>query len=391
MAHLKFLLSVFCFVLLMGASLSLSQQRKSHSAIAEIDTLLKQGKRERVEQQVLSHLNSYSNDLELLLNMGQLLGTHKELGLAETCFRRATELSPSSFAAHFNLGFTLFQGGRAAQAIDSLAKAAVLRPPSFEARYIWGRALLDAGDKIGGIRRLREARVLRPRHSGLLALLGVEYLQNGYHRDAVEVLDEAIRLAPSNEKLQLLLIQAYHSNFELAQAAEQARQTAQKFSRSADAQFRLGYQLQVQGRFSESETAFQRALTLDPDHLQANLALGQMRQRQTRYLEAVSYYERALAAEPNSSQARTGLARSYMALNQYQRATPILTQLLRENPLEPQVHLLISQVYRFEGKLAESDLERQRFLELTTSSSTAAGMSNSLPASRAKRFSASEN
>jgi len=390
MVRLKSLHVSSLLVLLVVASLGLSQERNSHPAIAEIATLLNQGKREKLEQQVLSYLKSHSSDLELLLMMGQLLGTHKELGLAETCFRHATELSAGSFGAQFNLGLTLFQAGRAAQAIDSLAKAAALSPSSFEARYVWGRALLETGDKIGGIRRLREVRVLRPRHSGLLALLGVEYLQNGYYSNAVEALDQATRLEPSNEKLQLLLIQAYHSNFDLALAAEQARQTAQKFSRSADAQFRLAYQLQMEGKFSESETACQRALALDAGHLQANLTLGQLRQKQMRYAEAALHYEQVLSLDPKSSEARMGLARSCLALKQYQRASAILTQLLRENPLEPQVHLLLSQLYQVEGKLAESSSERQQFLELTTSPAPT-GMSHSLPASRAKRFPAGKN
>jgi tetratricopeptide (TPR) repeat protein len=391
MGRLKSLQVSSLLVFFTFSSTSLGQNQKPHPAIAEIATLLKQGKKESVEQQVLSHLKSNSRNLELLLALGQLLGTHKELGLAETCFRRSTELSPGSFPAQFNLGLTLFQDGRSSQAIDPLAKAATLSPSSFEARYILGRALLETGDKIGGIRRLREARTLRPRHSGLLALLGVEYLQNGYYIDAVQILKEATELEPSNEKLQLLLIQAYHTNFDLAQAAEQARQTAKKFSRSANAQFRLAYQLQMEGKFSESEVAYQRALALDPGHLQANLALGQMRQRQTRYDEAIFHYERVLAAEPQSSEARMGLARCSLALKQYPRASNILTQLLRENPSEPQVHLLLFQLYQVEGKLEESASERQRFLELTTSSSAPTGMSHSLPASRAKRFPASEN
>lgn len=391
MVRLKSLHVSSLLVLLVVASLGLSQERNSHPAIAEIATLLNQGKREKMEQQVLSYLKSHSSNLELLLMMGQLLGTHKELGLAETCFRHATELSAGSFAAQFNLGLTLFQDGRAAQAIDSLAKAAALSPSSFETRYVWGRALLETGDKIGGIRRLREAQAFRPRHSGLLALLGVEYLQNGYYADAVHTLSQATQLEPSNEKLQLLLIQAYHSNFDLGQAAGQARQTAQKFSRSADSQFRLAYQFHMEGRFSESEVAYQRALALDPGHLQTNLALGQVRQRQTRYAEAVSHYERVLSVEPQSSEARMGLARSCLALKQYQRAGAILTPLSRENPSEPQVHLLLCQLYQAEGKLAESASERQRFLELTTSPSAPTGMSHSLPASRAKRFPASEN
>src|SRR5579885_2670480 len=51
-------------------------------------------------------------DPQALLNLGQLLGTHQELALAEQAFRQAVRLDPDSYAAQFNLGLTLYQEGK---------------------------------------------------------------------------------------------------------------------------------------------------------------------------------------------------------------------------------------------------------------------------------------
>jgi tetratricopeptide (TPR) repeat protein len=387
-SHVKptVLLLSFLFAALAFPPAGPSQKRDLHPRVTEIATLLKDGKRDKVEQQVSILLKSHSSDFELLLALGQLLGTHKEIALAETCFRRATEISPNSFPAQFNLGLTLFQDGRPAQAVGPLTLAAALNRSSFEARYVWGRALLEIGDQVGGIRRLREGQALRPSHSGVLTLLGVEYLQGGYYDDAIQVLQQAIQLESSSEKLDLLLIQAYHGNFDFARATEQAQKTAHRFPGSPNAQFRLGYQLQMEGRFSESETAYHGVLKLDPGHLPANLALGQLRQRQMRYAEAATHYERVVSAHSKSHEARLGLAKACLGLKQYERAKAILMQLLQEVPQEPQIHLLLAQVYQAEGKLPESAAERQRFLKLTSQLATATGMSHSLPTSRGKKF-----
>src|SRR5260370_12285252 len=90
----------------------------------------------------------------------------------------------------------------------------------------------------------------------------------------METLDTARRLDPSRLAVWLALVEAGHDAFEFEKALEWAADAAARFPDSADAHFRLGFELEAAGRFEEARAAFVRSLKLKPDHPAALPAVG---------------------------------------------------------------------------------------------------------------------
>lgn len=323
---------------------------------------------------------------DALLAIGQMLGSHKEFRLAEQAFARAASFDPRSFPAQFNLGLTLYQEEKFAEAVAPLTAAVKLQASSFQANYLLGAVLAQSGRQTDAIRRLRVAESIDPRHLGVMTLLGVLYLDGGYSLDAAEVLDRAIQRDSSNEKIQLLLVQARHQNFDFERALALARSAAAQFSKSADAQFRLGYELETAGRFEEAEAAFHRALVLQPRYAEAHLALGRLSLRNGHATDAVEQLESALREDSKNPEAKVELAKAFIAAREFARAQAILQELISERPDDPALHALLAQVYNAEGNRDLSSSERERYLLLSGSGSRAGGMSGSLTSSKPRRF-----
>lgn len=322
--------------------------------------------------------------LPLLLELGQVLGVAKEFPLAERAFARAVNAAPASYEAQFNLGFTRFQMQNFTAATGPLERASALRPDSFDANYLLGATLSEGGRKLDALRRLRTARQIRPRHAGVLSLLGVLYLGQGYPIDAIETLDEARRFDPSRLAVWLALVEAGHEAFEFEKALQWASDAAARFPDSADAYFRLGFELEAAGRFDEARAAFDRSLKLKPDHPEARLAVGRAESRAGHRTKAMEHFEAVLRVQPNNSLARLELAKSLVAGREFARAKPLLLA-IGDVSTDPTPHLLLYQVYQAEGNVEDGARQRARYLELT-STRNAGGMSGNLASRKLRRF-----
>ena len=332
-------------------------------------------------EQLIDRAGSYP---PTLLELGKLLGVAKEFSLAERAFARAADAARGSFEAQFNLGLTRFQMQNPTGAVEPLEKASALQPDSFEANYLLGVALSESGRKLDAIRRLRVARRLRPAHAGVLSLLGVLYVEQGYSLDAMETLDAARRLDPSRLAVWLASIEACHDAFEFEKALDRATEAASRFPDSADAHFRLGFELEAAGRFEEARAALERALKLNPDHPETRLALGRAELRAGRRAIAVEHFEAVLRSQPNNTLARLELAKSLVGVREFARAKTLLLALEAENA-DPAPHLLLYQIFQAEGNPAESARHRARYLELT-SAQNVGGMSGNLASRKLRRF-----
>src|SRR5438093_3323775 len=169
----------------------------------------------------------------------------------------------------------------------------------------------------------------------------------------METLNAARRLDPSRLAVWLALVEAGHDAFEFEKALEWAADAAARFPDSADAHFRLGFELEAAGRFEEARAAFDRSLKLKPDHPEARLAVGRAELRAGRRAMAVEHFEAVLRLQPENALARLELAKVPVGVRDFARAKPILLA-LGEDSSDPTPHLLLYQVYQAEGNVEES-------------------------------------
>ena len=144
----------------------------------------------------------------------------------------------------------------------------------------------------------------------------------------METLDAARRLDPSRLAVWLALVEAGHDAFEFDKALAWAADAAARFPDSADAHFRLGFELETAGRFEEARAAFDRSLELKPDHPEAHLAVGRAELRAGRRAMAVEHFEAVVRVQPENALARLELAKALVGGREFARAKPILLALL---------------------------------------------------------------
>ncbi len=370
------------WVAVAGAALLCYAQDVTQADLDGLRQLYRAGARAEGERTAAELIEKAGSHVPALLALGQVLGVENAFPLSERAFARAVEAAPGSYDAQFNLGFTRFQMQNPGGAVGPLERASALKPDSFDAAYLLGVTLSEVGRKTDAIRRLRAARRLNPRHAGALSLLGVLYTQEGYPLDAMETLEEARRVDPSRLAVWLALIEASHAAFEFQKALDAAGQAVSRFPESADAHFRLGFELETAGKFEEARAEFERAVQRQPDHPEARLALGRMELRAGRRAEAVRHFEAVLARQPENTLARIELAKALVGLREMGRAKALL---LEGGDGDPVRHLLLAQIYQAEGKPQESAVERQRFLE-STAAQKAGGMAGPAPGPKLRRF-----
>ena len=201
--------------------------------------------------------------VEQLLKLSNSLAGQNQLQEAELKVRQAIQLEPNSAIAYNLLGFIL--GKQPDQLMD--AEAAV-----------------------------RRAIALKPDFADAYNHLGFILGKQGKFALAQAALRKAIALNPNNtqarKNLQVILKQGA---------------TASK-SDSAEDYNTLGIALWHQGKLTDAETAFQKALQLKPDYPEAINHLGAVFYRRGRLLEADMALRKAIALKPDYPEAHKNLA-----------------------------------------------------------------------------------
>ena len=107
------------------------------------------------------------------------------------------------------------------------------------------------------------------------------------------------------------------------------------------------------GRNEEAETAFRKAIELDPTSAKPHIALGYYLWAVRRVPEAEAAFTRALALDPQSSLVNRILATLFLTTNRAGQVEPYLKTLART---APSYRLALSDYYLAQGRLRDAAL-----------------------------------
>jgi len=174
--------------------------------------------------------------------------------------------------------------------------AIALRPGYAEAHYNLAIALRAGNDLLGAIQASQAAIEARPNFPEAINNLGVLLLEDGRTDDAISVLQSAIQ---NRSHLRRRLQQSRQRPAPAWQVARgQFRATSAPITLRdgyAEAHSNLGNALQQLGRLTESISAFQAALEINPNLSEAHNNLGNVFKDQGELDNALASYERAAA------------------------------------------------------------------------------------------------
>jgi tetratricopeptide (TPR) repeat protein len=231
--------------------------------------------------------------------VGYALIQLSEWRLAEEALTHAVTLNPQYGEAFAYLGLA-----RDRQNKDGLADyetAAKLAPQSPLVQYLLGLHWRRAGDSNTALPYLLAAQKLDPQNPAIAAEIGGAYASTGDLPNGELWLSQAVKADDQNPRWWLLLAKFYVDNdYHMPElglpAARRAAELAPKSGPAADV---LGFALVLTGDLANAEKALLQALALGGDSASAYYHLGVLYQDQNRGLEAETAFKRALNLDPD--------------------------------------------------------------------------------------------
>ncbi len=194
-------------------------------------------------------------------NLGLLLAAQGKTDQAIAHFRRAIRGNPNLAEPRYGLGAALARHGKTAEAIPCFAESIRLDPDLAAPYFGMGAALLAQGKPGEAIPYFELAIQLDPSVAAPHLGLGRAWAMQGKFTKAVPPLQEALRLQPGDPAIRDTLQRVL---------AAQKKQNLD----TADAAYRTGLKMQMEGNFSGAIRQYEQTLQNDPDYYEArnNLA-----------------------------------------------------------------------------------------------------------------------
>ena len=120
----------------------------------------------------------------------------------------------------------------------------------------------------------------------------------------------------------------------------------------------------AQGRYSDAEPNYRRAVRLDPADFQAQYGHGRSLQMLGRLAECIGAYQRAIVANPKSAEANLNMATAYLSLGDARVAAQFAERALVLEPRNGAAHVNLGVSYERLGRPAEAIQQYQAAAEL---------------------------
>jgi tetratricopeptide (TPR) repeat protein len=216
---------------------------------------------------------------------------------------------PENARAHCNLGFSLFENGRLAEAIAHYERALQIRPDYPEAHNNLGNALAQTGRPEDAIGQFNEALRLNPGSAEYYYNRGNAVAQAGRLEDALVSYKAALRLKPDLSTVHNNLGSALARLGRFGEAAVHFQEAVRLDPSNGKASSNLGNALLELGRAPDAIASFEQALLLEPDSAETHFELGNALIRTGRRAEAIRQFEITLELRPDFAAAYKYLER----------------------------------------------------------------------------------
>ncbi len=244
-------------------------------------------------------------------------------------YRNAIEVDGRFGEARYKLGEAYLQVGEPAVALAEYVRAADLMPDNTEAQLKATGLLLVTGQFEDARTRVAKVLAANPKNSRALILMGNALAGLKDFDGAIKQLEDAVKIEPSAAGYATL------ASVQLSRGSQPDAESAFRRAVSAepdsiDAQLSLANYLWGVGRKDEAEKYFRSAVEKAPSNQMANRAMAVFLQHNNRAAQAEPYL-RTAAEQETVAQApqRIALADYYLSLNRPDDAVRVLEPLSR--------------------------------------------------------------
>ncbi len=216
---------------------------------------------------------------------------------AERAYRRGLELAPDDVELRNALGWTLFQGGRSAEAVAEYERALTKDPHHVKSHNNLALALVELGRLEEAAAHFKTSLALEPK-AEIYSDLGFIMARLGKSDAARADYQKALALDPSCASAHFNLAVSFVQAGKLGEAESHYRK-ALPGRPTAETHNGLGYVLARQGRADEAIAEFRKAIDSDAKFTPAYNNLAEALANEGKLEEAEHYYKLSLAEKPS--------------------------------------------------------------------------------------------
>ncbi len=315
---------------------------------------------------------------------------------AITEYQAYLKTHPEAAPVRSNLGAALAHEGRYTEAIQEYTQALAAQPTNYGIRFNLALAYYKTGEIKPAVKEFEAVYAIQPADAPerrqLMLLLSECYLRQGEDGRVVALLDPLTDADPNDLTLAYLLgtallhqghdergalmIERILRNGDTAEAHMLMAFTRMKANEKKDALGEVDRALALNPNLPEAytlrgrlafmaadldgaETAFRKALTLDPTAFDAMLWLGTLLRQEGKLQEAHSRLEETTQLRPKDVRVRYQFALMRSDEGDDQRAAALLEALVKDAPEYTEAHRSLSTIYFRLGRVTEARREKK--------------------------------
>ncbi|UOR05229.1 tetratricopeptide repeat protein [Hymenobacter aerilatus] len=224
-----------------------------------------------------------------------------------------------------------------------------------EAYFVDGVRYALLEDYPKAMERLLKAYALSPTNAAISYKIAEVNMLSGNLKDATNFAQAAVRLDPKNTYYYLLLAQTYTTQKQYDQAAKVYTSLIRDVPDSNYYLFNLADLYLAQGKLQEALTTYEQAEQEFGPTDEVAFKKQQIYLKQNKLDKALQEGETLIASNPDDVRYVLAQAQMYVTNNRLPDALRVTQQALRQAPDNPQARMILADVYRLQGKKAESE------------------------------------
>ena len=245
--------------------------------------------------------------------------------------------------------------GEYGKAIIEYKNAIKIDPRSAELQYKLGQVYVANGQLHEGFLTYDEAIELDPDYVPVRIAQGRLYLAAKQFDEALKDAEAVLPKNPDNTDVQILLADAYAGKKNFTEATKVVQGILKQHPDSIVAHLELGMLDSWQGKADAALQEFERAVSIDPNSLEAREALAAFYfASQKQFGKAEEQLRAAVAAHPDSVDALQALAIFYLTQKRFSEAEPLFKNLVKLRKNSPDSRFALASFYLQAGNAGEA-------------------------------------
>jgi tetratricopeptide (TPR) repeat protein len=283
------------------------------------------------------------------------LSTRKgDLNAADVAIQHALTLDTKSVSVHLAKAELLLLKGQSAQAALELRTVADLAPLRSTARLKYADFEADTGHLANANRILKEITTYAPDYlPAWSSLAKIAYKQKSYD-DSLALLENIFNRDPMNPEGRLLQSDVLLAKGDVKSALQVLDRLNTAFPQLPITKYQLARAYLQNDNPTQAIVELNKALSLNPDYLDATLLLGEADLRAGDPQAVVTSMQGLLNKHPNLAPARELLAAAYKSLGQLDDAANTFRDQITASPSNAQPYIELGLILRRQGKLPEA-------------------------------------